>query len=120
MTGIVYAGKAAIYDRLLADIPVEIPKVPDFAEPIYHLYVIRTEKRGELMQFLKENGVSVQIHYPTPLPYLDLYGDRGYSPDDFPVAYKTTQEILSLPLYPEITEEQIEYVVSKIRAFFFG
>jgi len=79
-----------------------------------HLYVIRTESRNELRDKLNKAGVSTAIHYSKALPFYPAYTHLGYKPEDFPRACANVEQILSLPIYPEITEEQIEYVVEVI------
>ncbi|MBS1659713.1 MAG: DegT/DnrJ/EryC1/StrS family aminotransferase [Bacteroidetes bacterium] len=110
---------AALYDRYLADIPQLVtPKVRPETKHSYHLYVVRAQQRDELMSFLKDAGVETAIHYPVALPNLPAYKYLGHTPADFPVATRLQQEILSLPMYPELTEEGIAYVAGKIRAFY--
>ena len=82
------------------------------------MYVIRTEKRDELREFLESNGISCQIHYPIPLHLQPAYKHLNHKEGDFPVTEKVAKEILSIPLYPELTEEQQNYIISKIKEFF--
>ncbi len=84
----------------------------------YHQYVIRVKKRDRLHLYLKENGVGTAIFYPRPLHLQKCFHYLGYKRGDFPVAEKAAQEVLALPIYPELTAEQIFYVVEKITAFF--
>lgn len=84
----------------------------------FHLYVIRAERRDALMKYLKEHGVECAIHYPTILPLLPAYSYLGYRAEDFPQAYTCQQEIISLPIYPELKQEQVEYVADLIRSFY--
>ncbi len=113
------AQAAKVYNSLLSSITeVVTPKVLPNVKHVYHLYVIRANRRDELKKFLEENGVSVGIHYPIALPNLTAYKYLGYSPQDFPTATKYENELLSLPIFPEITQEQIEYVVHKIKEFY--
>jgi len=70
------------------------------------------------MSFLKDQGIETAIHYPVALPNLPAYKYLGYTPADFPVATRLQQEILSLPMFPELTEEQISYIAGKIRSFY--
>ncbi len=110
---------AQIYDTLLENVAEIItPKICDKTLPVYHLYVIRAKKRNDLRLFLKEKGISTGIHYPIGLPFLKAYEYLGHRPQDFPVTYKYQSEILSLPIYPEITNEMINYVVDKIKSFY--
>jgi dTDP-4-amino-4,6-dideoxygalactose transaminase len=106
------------YDRLFSIPKVRLPKVPDFASHVFHLYVIRVERRNELMQFLKENGIESAVHYPVPLPLMPCYSHYKHTALDFPNAARACSEILSLPMFPELTDEQANYVVSKIEEFF--
>jgi dTDP-4-amino-4,6-dideoxygalactose transaminase len=110
---------AALYDRYLKDIPgiITPAKRPD-TKHTYHLYVIRSQKRDELMEFLKSRGIETAIHYPVALPNLPAYRYLGHSPSDFPIASQLQQEILSLPMYPELTEEGIAYIATQIKTFY--
>lgn len=110
---------AELYNRHLSGIrEIVIPAVRPSTRHTFHLYVIRARNRDELAQFLHENGVSTSIHYPTILPNLPAYDYLGHTPEDFPVASAYEKEILSLPMYPEMTEGQIQYIASKIREFY--
>jgi len=109
---------AARYDQLLAGIgDIVTPSVAAGREHVYHLYVIRTARRDALRQYLKERGIETALHYPVALPFLPAYKYLGHTSADFPVAYDHQNRILSLPIYPEMTEEKIQYVVDAIRAF---
>jgi len=110
---------AARYNELLEGIGDLItPTVADGREHVYHLYVIRTRRRDQLMNFLKDRGVPTVLNYPVALPFLQAYSYLGHSPAQFPVAYAHQSEILSLPLYPEMTEEMLRYVAEQIRQYF--
>ncbi|MDA3837558.1 MAG: DegT/DnrJ/EryC1/StrS family aminotransferase [Candidatus Delongbacteria bacterium] len=87
-------------------------------EAVYHLAVIRTEKRDELLKFLNDNGVGAGIHYPIPLHLQPVFEYLGYKKGDFPITEKIASEIISLPMFPEITDEQINYICEKVIAFF--
>lgn len=112
--------KAALYDTALAGIEeITTPSVRSESRPVFHLYVIRTAQRDALADFLEKQGISTSIHYPTAMPFMPCYQKRfAHKPSDFPVAHKAQGEILSLPIFPELTEEQINYVAMQIRAFF--
>ena len=84
---------------------------------VFHLYVIRTNKRDKLQSHLKENGISTGIHYPTALPYLKAYEYLGHLPDDFPTACKYQREILSLAMYPELSEKTILGITNLLYSF---
>jgi dTDP-4-amino-4,6-dideoxygalactose transaminase len=106
------------YHELLADTPLQLPFEADFAESVYHLYVVRHPRRDELKRHLEAHQVGCALHYPVPLHLQNCYRSLGYHPGDFPVAEKAARECLSLPIYPELTNEQIERVAAVIHDFF--
>ena len=107
------------YNELLGDIEgVTIPQIQQDAMHVFHLYVIRVEKREELRKFFNKIGISSGIHYPNPLPYLKAYEYLNYKPADFPIAYNYKDKILSLPIYPELDYPKVKYITSTIREFF--
>jgi len=108
---------AQAYTEGLQDVPsITPPPVRPNASHVFHLYVIRVEEgRDELKDLLESRGISTSIHYPTALPFLKAYEHHDYSPSDFSLAYDYQDKILSLPMYPELTIEMIEYVCSSIR-----
>jgi len=108
---------ATHYHSLLKDLPIEIPQVMDSVEHVFHLYVIRTEKRDELDRYLNERGIDTGIHYPTPIHLQPAYKELGHQPGDFPVSEAFANEILSLPMYPELSEEQIKHIVDVMKEF---
>jgi dTDP-4-amino-4,6-dideoxygalactose transaminase len=91
---------------------------PSWAEAVYHLYIIRTRKRDELQKYLSENGIGIGLHYPIPLHLQKAYVDLGYDEGDFPITEKVASEILSLPMYPQISTDQQQYVATKIKEFY--
>jgi dTDP-4-amino-4,6-dideoxygalactose transaminase len=93
------------------------PYEPAWTRAVYHLYVIRVQDRARFQDHLKANGVNTGIHYPIALPYLNAYKHLAHSEDEFPVALKASREIVSLPMFPELTEEQIAHVVEQIGEF---
>lgn len=101
---------AGLYAEYLKDCEIVIPVVMDGVRHVYHLYVIRVKDREAVQSALKERGIATGIHYPIALPNLQAYKYLGYNFDDFPVATKYSKEILSLPIYPELQKNQIEYV----------
>jgi len=108
---------AKLYDELLGSVPgVVVPKVLPWATSVYHLYVIRTEKRDRLREQLREEGIATGIHYPIPLHLQKAYGYLGYNSGDFPVTEEVTQEIVSLPMYPELKKDDIFMIVEKIKS----
>lgn len=107
------------YKRGLADLEsVQIPRVREGTSHTYHVYAIKAERRDELKAFLQDKGIETLLHYPTPLPFLPCYQYLNHTREDFPVAFANQQSILSLPMFPEMTEEQINYVVDNIKAFY--
>ena len=110
---------AARYDELLNHVgDVVRPKVAHDRDHVYHLYVIRTEKRDALRKHLADAGIATVLNYPKALPFYPAYNYLGHSPVDFPVAYANQSRILSLPIYPEMSEEMIAYIVDRIGSFF--
>ena len=112
--------RAALYDRLLADVPhVVAPAVAPGNEPVYHLYVIRVTdgRRDALQAYLEENGVSTGLHYPTPVHLQRSYSGLGHKAGDFPVSEQSASQGLSLPMFAELTDEQVRFVVAKIKDF---
>jgi len=107
------------YHQLLKNIPeVRLPETRTSTTHTFHLYVIRTDRRNELKAYLDRNGIETSIHYPQALPNLTAYNHLGHKSTDFPVASAYQNQILSLPIYPELTDAQIEYVCNTIQRFF--
>jgi dTDP-4-amino-4,6-dideoxygalactose transaminase len=109
---------AALYDELLSSIPgVTIPFQADFATSVYHLYVILVDDRDGLQKYLGEKGVGSGLHYPVPLHLQKAYASDGYKEGDFPVTESVARRLLSLPMFPELKKDQIEYVAACIKQF---
>jgi dTDP-4-amino-4,6-dideoxygalactose transaminase len=109
---------AALYNKHLKGIPgIVTPTEMPYAKHVYHLYVIRAPKRDELAKFLEGKGISTGLHYPIPCHLQKVFAHLGGKPGDFPVTEKAANEILSLPMFAELTEEQIKYVADSIREF---
>ncbi len=106
---------ADCYRNLLKDAPVVTPAVSKGTRHVYHLFVIRVKDREAVMRELKNRGIETGIHYPIALPNLMAYRYLGYRPEDFPVATAYSQEILSLPMFPEISKEQLQYVCNQVK-----
>jgi len=106
------------YHELLANTPLQLPREAAWGESAYHLYVVRHPRRDDLKKHLEANGVGCALHYPLPLHLQKCYASLGYKDGDFPVAEKAACECLSLPIYPELTDAQIQRVVEVIRDFF--
>ncbi len=110
---------ASSYDKLLSGIPqVTTPKVHTRNKHVFHLYVIKAERRDELRVFLDKKGIQTVLNYPTALPFLKAYEYLGHKHSDFPIAIENQECILSLPLYPEISEEERKYVANSIEFFY--
>ncbi|MCW5554687.1 MAG: DegT/DnrJ/EryC1/StrS family aminotransferase [Verrucomicrobiae bacterium] len=106
------------YHELLAGTPLQLPREATWAESVYHLYVVRHPRRDELKKHLEANGVGCALHYPLPLHLQKCYASLGYQSGSFPVSEKAARECLSLPIFPELTDAQIQRVVAVIKAFF--
>ncbi len=110
---------AARYGALLAGVgDLVLPSVAPDREHVYHIYAVRTTRRDALRDHLAANGVQTQINYPVALPFLPAYRRLGHRPTDFPNAYRDQAQVLSLPLFPEITDTQVEIMAAEIRSFF--
>jgi dTDP-4-amino-4,6-dideoxygalactose transaminase len=107
---------AKLYREKLRSVPgVQLISTLPNVSHVYHLFVVRVNNRTDLINHLKKNGIATGIHYPIALPYLKAYRYLGHKPEDFPVAFKYQDEILSLPMYPEMTEEMVENVACLMR-----
>jgi dTDP-4-amino-4,6-dideoxygalactose transaminase len=110
---------AAYYDSALASIKtITIPTVRNETKHTYHLYVIRAERRDELQKHLQSKGVETSVHYPTALPFLQAYQYLHHTPQDFPISYQYQHQILSLPMYPELTKEMMDHLAASIKEFY--
>jgi len=110
---------ARLYNELLKDVEeIQTPKEQEKTYCVYHLYVIQSEDRDGLQKYLHEKGVATGLHNPIPLHLQKAYEFMGHKEGDFPVAERAARRVLSLPMYPELTEGQIQYVVEKIKDFF--
>jgi dTDP-4-amino-4,6-dideoxygalactose transaminase len=102
------------YSQLLAGGPVETPQEMPYTRHVYHVYGVRSSARDRIRQALAERSITTRIHYPIPVHLQEGYADLGYRPGDFPCAEKAAAEELSLPMYPELTEEQLDAVVREL------
>ena len=113
---------AALYTQLFSEHltlnTVVAPYVPSWAKPVFHLYIARVQRREELQKYLNEKGIGTGLHYPIPLHLQKAYLKDGYKQGLFPVSEKVALEILSLPMFPELSQEQIEFVVNTIKEFY--
>jgi dTDP-4-amino-4,6-dideoxygalactose transaminase len=109
---------ARFYSQLLAGIKkITVPLESDYGRHVYHVYGIRVDDREELIKSLAQNNISCGIHYPVPLHFQDAYKFLGYGQGSFPVAESCTQQFVSLPMFAELTAEQIEMVCKEIKSF---
>jgi len=113
---------ALIYSKLFTQPPTPNalipPYVPGWAKPVYHLYIARVPQREKLQAYLNEKGIGTGLHYPIPLHLQNAYSGNGFKMGDFPITEKVASEILSLPMFPELTADQITYVVETILQFY--
>jgi dTDP-4-amino-4,6-dideoxygalactose transaminase len=106
---------AVRYNRLLVNSGGETPTEMAYARHVYHVYAIRTPQREALQKALSEQGIQTNIHYPIPVHLQKAYADLGYRSGDFPHSEKAANEVLSLPMYAELTEDQMRRIVRAIR-----
>jgi dTDP-4-amino-4,6-dideoxygalactose transaminase len=118
--------RAATYDRLFADAglsgenscPVRLPMRLPQAHHVFHQYVIRAERRDDLRQFLTERKIGTEIYYPLPLHLQPCFAYLGYSTGDLPESERAAREVLALPIFPELTEDEQRWVVESIAVFY--
>lgn len=108
---------AQIYNRLLNKNRLNLPIEKDYVKHVYYLYVVRYKFRDKLREFLKSKDIETLIHYPTPVHLQEAYKDLGYKRGDFPVTEEYANEIISLPIYSELQENQIKTIVEAINEF---
>lgn len=109
---------ARVYDRCLSPLSgMRLPQNSTERPGTYHLYVIRSPHRNRLQEYLHNHGIQTQIHYPIPLHLQKAFAHLGYKRGDFPHAEKAAKEMLSLPMYPELSEKQIAHVCQTITSF---
>ena len=113
---------AACYQRLFHECALDerltVPVVASGNRHVYNQFTIRTPQRDELSAYLTQHGIGNRIYYPVPLHLQECYQALGYQKGDFPISEQLSQEVLSLPIYPELTQDQLQYVVDTIKAFF--
>lgn len=108
---------ASKYSKELSDF-VRTPQRNDYAKHIYHQYAVLTDRRDESLSRLQENGVAAGVYYPLPLHLQDCFKYLNYAQGDFPITEEVSKQILSLPIYPEMTGAQIDYVIKSMKSFF--
>jgi dTDP-4-amino-4,6-dideoxygalactose transaminase len=107
--------RAGWYRELLKDSAVRIPRAASYGTHVYHVFAVRSANRDALRQSLANKGIETGIHYRDPVHLLPAYPDLGYTLGDFPHSECAASEVLSLPLYPELSREQVELVAAAIR-----
>ncbi len=108
---------AALYDELLRDAAVVTPYHAEYGKHCYHIYAVRSERRDELKAYLREKGVGALVHYPVPVHLQEAYADLGVGPGVLPVTERCAEEVVTLPVAPELSEDQIREVSSLVREF---
>jgi dTDP-4-amino-4,6-dideoxygalactose transaminase len=108
---------ASVYDELLAGAGVKTPRVARDRDHVYHLYVIETDRRDEMLEQLEHEGIHAGIHYPIPIHEQKAYQGAGRRPGSFPVTEKASPRLLSLPMYAELGEDQLRRVAEAVSAF---
>ncbi len=110
------------YEEALRDLlgKVQLLKIPQGGEPVFSIFSLRVTQREALRDYLEKNGIPTRIYYPLPLHLQPLYKKLGYKEGDLPKTEKLSREILSLPFFPYLKEEEVDYIVKKIKAFYGG
>ena len=109
------ARQAALYAEALGDLPIVLPFVPSWAEPAWHLYVVRVRDRQAVQAELARRGVGIMIHYPIPPHRQQAYAGMGFAANDFPIASRMADEVLSLPIGPHLSHAEQEHVIEALR-----
>lgn len=104
------------FNQALSGLSLVLPKEDAECKHVYHLYVIQVENREAVSEKLLQKGIHTGVHYPRALPNLTAYSYLNHSPSDFPVATEVTSKILSLPLYPELSDKQIDYIAQSLKS----
>ncbi|HXH19435.1 MAG TPA: DegT/DnrJ/EryC1/StrS family aminotransferase [Chitinophagales bacterium] len=107
-------GVANWYRKYLEKTNVVLPQCPDYSQHVYHLFVVRVKNRERALNELHQRGIQAALHYPVALPFLKAYSRFGCKKSDFPVAAAMQEEIISLPMYAELTEDMVKYVAEQL------
>jgi len=107
--------RARLYAQMLAEAPLAVPREVLGRRHVWHIFAVRTDRRDELQQFLKSEGVETGLHYPVPVHLQPAYADLGHQPGDFPEAEAAANSVLSLPLYPELSLREVEIISDLVR-----
>lgn len=106
---------AKVYDEALRDTDLTIPTIEEINETVYHMYILQSEDREAILTKLKEAGIATGVYYPVPLHLQKVYKELGYKEGDMPVAEYLSHRTFAIPVYPELTEEQINYIIDNIK-----
>jgi dTDP-4-amino-4,6-dideoxygalactose transaminase len=106
---------AKTYDEALKDTDLTIPVIAETNETVYHMYILQSEDREAMLSKLKEAGIATGVYYPVPLHLQKVYKDLGYKEGDMPVAEYLSHRTFAIPVYPELTKEQIKYIIDSIK-----
>ena len=107
-----------MYNAMFADCPqIVTPTIREYNETIYNQYVIRVPNRDECKAFLIENGIGCDVYYPLCLHEQECFTSLGYKAGDFPISEQAAKEVIALPIFSELTDEQIKYVADKVKEF---
>jgi dTDP-4-amino-4,6-dideoxygalactose transaminase len=109
---------AARYNQLLADLPIKLPQEAEWAQHVYYMYTIHCAERDELSEYLESQGIGTQKIYATPVPMQPSYQYLEYAPEDIPVSVELADQLLCLPVFPELTDQEIETVSAAIHKFY--
>jgi dTDP-4-amino-4,6-dideoxygalactose transaminase len=109
---------AYLYNELLSGLPIQLPSEAEWARHVYYMYTIRVAERDALEKYLAGCGIGTQKIYATPVPMQPCYRYLEYRPDDIPSAVKCANELLCLPIFPELTDEEVRYIASAIQEFY--
>jgi dTDP-4-amino-4,6-dideoxygalactose transaminase len=108
---------ASMYDELLAGARLDLPRTTPDRDHVFHLYVVQTERRDEMLEHLAKDGIRAGIHYPVPIHLQEAYRDRGFGPGSFPMTEAMAPRLLSLPMYPELAENQMRRIADAVTRF---
>ena len=106
---------AKLYNEALKDTDFVTPTCKDDVESVYHMYILQSENREEVLQKLKEANIATGVYYPVPLHLQKVYKNLGYKEGDMPVAEYLSHRTFAIPVYPELTEEQIQYIINNLK-----
>jgi dTDP-4-amino-4,6-dideoxygalactose transaminase len=110
--------KASLYDKAFQNMEIETPKVESFNRHIYHQYTIATKKRDQLKEHLLKNQIGCSVYYPLPLHLQECFKSLGYREGELPVSEERSQQVISLPIFPELTQQEQEFVIKTIEEFY--